>query len=123
MKEKRVMAKITLTNQPVVQFQVIQAPVAPEAVVAEDLVTFKKIIFLHFFKAFFILEWPTRLTRHLRTLKSPHKVADSPNVRLVMEARQKKNQSLNARLDLEAAMIQNAHQVSYEASSLTKTVN
>ena len=31
----------------------------------------------------------------------------------------KKNQSLNARLDLEAAMIQNAHQVSYEASSLT----
>lgn len=42
MKEKRVMAKITLTKQPVVQFQVIQAPVAPEAVVAEDLVTFKK---------------------------------------------------------------------------------
>ena len=74
-------------------------------------------------KSFFFLEWPIRLIRHLRTSKSPPKVVDSPNVRLVMEARQKKNQSLNARLDLEAAMIQNAHQVSNEVSSLTKAVN
>jgi len=43
MKEKRAMARITLMNQPVVQFLVIQAAIA-RAVVAEDLVIFKMII-------------------------------------------------------------------------------